>query len=121
MFDIIFLTTKQQFGIYIANDLRQKGIKVTDTFGGDSHRKKVHFFMNSQTIKITTLHSFKGWESRAIVIYINEHIAKSFLPLVYTGLTKLKQHLKSSYLTVISTSEKLKKIGQSWSNHQKIN
>lgn len=121
MFDIIFLTTKQQFGICIANDLQQKGIKVTDTFSGDSHRKKAHFFINSQSIKITTLHSFKGRESRAIVIYINEYIAKSFLPLVYTELTKLKQHPKFSYLTVISTSEKLKKIGQSWSDHQEIN
>ena len=61
--------------------------------------KKLHFWMNSGTIKISTINSFKGWESE-VVFLILEPIYKytndfniSFDELLYTGLTRCKRNL----------------------------
>ena len=61
--------------------------------------KKLHFWMNSGTIKISTINSFKGWESEVVFLIIepkydrgtrfNEH----FDELLYTGLTRCRRHL----------------------------
>lgn len=122
--DIVFLCSGQKFGYQVACDLEQKGIKTAHTFGrssADKRRKKSYFFMSSPTIKATTLHSFKGWEARAIVIHIDEYIDKSFFPLIYTGLTRLKRHQKCSYLTVVCACDKLSTFGQTWEDYKEIN
>lgn len=124
MSDMVFLSSGQDFGYQIVCELGQNGIKVAHTFSRnttDSRRKKVYFFMSSPTIKVTTLHSFKGWEARAIVIYIDEYIDKSFFPLIYVGLTRLKCHVKWSYLTVVCASDRLREFGQTWADYQEIN
>lgn len=58
--------------------------------------KKIHFWMNSGTIKISTIHSFKGWEAELVYLII-ENIPPSmeitFDELVYTGITRAKQNL----------------------------
>ena len=61
--------------------------------------KKLHFWMNSGTIKISTINSFKGWESEVVFLIIepkydkgtrfNEH----FDELLYTGLTRCRRNL----------------------------
>lgn len=61
--------------------------------------KKLHFWMDSGTIKISTINSFKGWESEVVFLIIepkydkgtrfNEH----FDELLYTGLTRCRHNL----------------------------
>ena len=70
--------------------------------------------MGDSRIKATTLHSFKGWESRAIVIFIGHSVDKKSLALIYTGLTRLKKHPEGSYLTVISCANELIPYGKTW-------
>ena len=61
--------------------------------------KKLHFWMNSGTIKISTINSFKGWESEVVFMilekkydYINDfNIA--FDELLYTAITRCKSNL----------------------------
>ncbi len=61
--------------------------------------KKLHFWMNSGTIKISTINSFKGWESEVVFlilepIYENTNdFNNSFDELLYTGLTRCKRNL----------------------------
>jgi hypothetical protein len=120
--DITFLSNSQCFGLEVINALNKTGMNTVHTFSMDtqeSRRKKMGFYMGDARIKATTLHSFKGWESRALVIFIGERVTNKDLALVYTGLTRLKRHLKGSYLTVVSCAERLKEYGKYW-DYQEI-
>ena len=61
--------------------------------------KKIHFWMNSGTIKISTINSFKGWESEMVFLilepkYENDtKFNQSFDELLYTGLTRCRRNL----------------------------
>lgn len=61
--------------------------------------KKLHFWMNSGTIKISTINSFKGWESEVVFLIIEpryDNVTQfnmSFDELLYTGLTRCKRNL----------------------------
>lgn len=57
--------------------------------------KKIHFWMNSGTIKIATINSFKGWESELIYLILEKNNAfnNSFDELIYTGITRSRSNL----------------------------
>lgn len=63
------------------------------------NNKKLHFWMNSGTLKISTINSFKGWESEVIFLIIEPKYAAStsfnysFDELLYTGLTRCRRNL----------------------------
>ncbi len=115
--DITFLTGNQKFGHKVIIEVGARGVKAVHTFGADSRdsrRKKMGFFMGDSRIKATTIHSFKGWESRALVIFIGQTVDKKTLALIYTGLTRIKRHVEGSYLTVVSCAQKLREYGKTW-------
>jgi len=61
--------------------------------------KKLHFWMNSGTIKVSTINSFKGWESEVVFLIlepkydITTAFNLSFDELLYTGLTRCRKNL----------------------------
>jgi hypothetical protein len=58
--------------------------------------KKNHFWMKTGTIKLSTTHSFKGWEINTLFLFIEKEEAdKDFTnaELVYTALTRAKRNL----------------------------
>lgn len=61
--------------------------------------KKLHFWMNSGTIKVSTINSFKGWESEVVFLLLepkydkNTSFNMSFDELLYTGLTRCRRSL----------------------------
>ena len=61
--------------------------------------KKLHFWMNSGTIKISTINSFKGWESEVVFLILEPKYDSttsfnlSFDELLYTGFTRTKKNL----------------------------
>src|SRR5574344_21783 len=61
--------------------------------------KKLHFWMNSGTIKISTINSFKGWESELLFLIIEPKYEEStefnlaFDELLYTGITRCRSNL----------------------------
>lgn len=115
--DITFLSDSQKLGRQVVEEIGKKGVKTVHTFGNndrDSRRRKMGFYMGDSRIKATTIHSFKGWESCALVIFIGSSIDKKSLALIYTGLTRLKRSQESSYLTVISCAKELKEYGRTW-------
>lgn len=57
--------------------------------------KKFYFFMNSGNIKISSIHSFKGWESDTIFLILQQKKEgdPSFNELLYTGITRTISNL----------------------------
>jgi len=115
--DITFLVNNIKFGKSISEKLEQKNVKILHTFGKDdfdTRKRKINFFMGDSRIKATTLHSFKGWESRAIVIYLGHKFDEKSMFLAYTGMTRLKRHIESSFLTIVCAIPELKTYGNLW-------
>lgn len=61
--------------------------------------KKIHFYLNSGTLKLSTVHSFKGWESELLFLIIEKkyhqdtEFEQSFDEIIYTGLTRSRANL----------------------------
>ncbi len=58
--------------------------------------KKFNFWMNPGTIKISTIHSFKGWEIDTLFLIIPNNLIEkniSLDELVYTGITRARRNL----------------------------
>ncbi len=115
--DATFLCDNRTIGSEVVNHLTQKGIRCVHTYDPDnkeSRRQKVGFYMGDARVKATTLHSFKGWESRSLVIYVGSSFTPQSLALIYTGLTRIKRHVDGSCLTVVSSADWLLAYGQTW-------
>lgn len=70
--------------------------KLATTLNHFRNHKKLHFYMNSGTIKLSTIHSFKGWESDTVFLIIEKKFPKmeeSFDEILYTGLTRSRKNL----------------------------
>jgi hypothetical protein len=60
------------------------------------NNKKLHFHKNSGTIKLSTIHSFKGWDSEMLVLILEKKFSKmelSFDEILYTGITRCRANL----------------------------
>ena len=56
--------------------------------------KKNHFWMKTGTVKLSTVHSFKGWEIETLFLFIeNEEDEFTNAELIYTGLTRARKNL----------------------------
>lgn len=57
--------------------------------------KKINFYMNSGTVKISTIHSFKGWESETLFLIIENNFTNqhNFDEILYTGITRCRKNL----------------------------
>ena len=128
--DIIFLAPTNDTGLVFVEKCEQKGVCVLHTFGRDdqspdafsqqdrdlrknedSRRKKLAFFLGDARVKATTLHSFKGWEGRHLVLYVSRIASAEDRALFYTALTRLKRHPNGSMLTVVSSCPELHNFG----------
>lgn len=128
--DVIFLAPTNDAGLMFVEKCKKERIRVLNTFGQEdqkpaafdqgnrnlskyenSRRKKLAFFLGDARIKATTLHSFKGWESRHLVLYVSRIASAEDCALFYTALTRLKKHPNGSMLTVISDCPELHNFG----------
>lgn len=58
--------------------------------------KKMHFWMNAGTVKLSTIHSFKGWEIDTLVLLIEggtDPRNASDDELIYTAITRCRKNL----------------------------
>jgi len=129
--DIFFLTATNNTGLRFVEICEQRNVHVLDTFGqedqeshgfalGDrkfrkhenSRRKKLKFFLGDAKMKATTLHSFKGWEGRHLILYVSRIASAEDRALFYTALTRLKTHPNGSMLTVVSSCHNLYNFGE---------
>ncbi|WP_452233057.1 NERD domain-containing protein [Lacinutrix sp. MEBiC02595] len=58
------------------------------------NNKKIHFHMNRGTVKLSTIHSFKGWESETVFLILeNFNLQMTFDEILYTGITRSRANL----------------------------
>jgi len=124
MSDLTVLVDRISVGQLIAEELKTRNIRTTDTFAAESddpktisredRRKKLAFWKGAPTVKATTLHSFKGWEGRSLVLCLTNAGGVRAKAAAYAGLTRLKRHPRGSYLTVVCCDRRLRSFGSHW-------
>lgn len=89
--------------------------KVAD-YSDIRDNKKLNFYMNTGTIKISTIHSFKGWESEVVFLLLEKKNEgeKAFDELLYTGLTRTRSNLVVINLGNQEYHERMKKLIESY-------
>jgi hypothetical protein len=115
--DITFLTDASHVGRKAIDRLADRGIETMsalDEIYDDRRREKLKFFVGTARLSATTLHSFKGWESRLLVIYLSEADTHEKIAAIYAGLTRLKEHPLGCRLTVVSSNLALNDYGRTW-------
>lgn len=71
--DVAFLLEHHEEGLIAANVIEGAGLEVNHLFGrsdGERWRRKSRFWPDNPGVRGSTVHSFKGWESRAVVVGI---------------------------------------------------
>lgn len=83
-------------------ELEKNNLKFDEEIENIRRCKKFSFWQNSGKLKLSTTHSYKGWESHCVILIIDENTKKDSLnELIYVGLTRAKE-----ILYVINTEEK---------------
>lgn len=126
--DITLMADTIKDGYEIVRKLGLKGVKVKHTFGlsGDGNDEdkirpqKMAFFLGSEQVKATTIHSFKGWESSCVVIQIKDAHDAIHLAAVYAALTRLKscETGQDSHIVVVCCAPELADYGQTWPSYR---
>ena len=75
------------------NKTKYKATKNDLTLESIRDNKKYNFWFNSGTIKLSTIHSFKGWESELLFLIIEPKQKIVFDELIYTGITRSRSQL----------------------------
>ena len=92
-----YLAFREKFETEINDFIKDYGPKrQTSVLEMIRKNKKIHFYMNSGTVKISTVHSFKGWESETLFLIIEKNfreIQMIFDELLYTGITRSRENL----------------------------
>jgi hypothetical protein len=121
--DFVCIVDRESVGLEIVQRLREKNIHVIDTFGESenkrerreqSRRKKQAFYKGDARVKVTTIQSYKGWESKALVVSISDASGPKSFSLAYTAITRLKRDDRGCYLTVVCSAPELQEYGSSW-------
>lgn len=115
--ELVFLVASTEVGTEVVELLAKNGIKVQHTFGEDddeSRRLKLRFYKGAARVKGTTLHSFKGWESRAVVLHIGGRWSPGDIAAAYAGLTRVRRSPKGSILSVVCEARQLAGFGTEW-------
>ncbi len=121
--DIIFLSSSKSLGRRLVKRMESKRVHVLHTFdvsGRKSRRQKCGFFQGAAMVKATTPHSFKGWEARHLVLYIQTVTSAEDKALLYTSLTRLRRHMHGSCLAVVSCCDELRSYGKLWPYYSEV-
>ena len=116
--DVVLVVDQRWTGLRIVDELEARGIRVEHTFDIRNHEgraAKRKFFMGRERVKGTTIHSFKGWEARYLVVCVSQANRQKDLAALYVALTRLKAtEFGGSYLTVVCSEPRLAEYGATW-------
>lgn len=121
--DLVCVVDNEDVGNEVVKALRERRFNVSETFGTsvdkrerqeESRRKKQAFYKGDGRIKVTTIQSYKGWESKVLVVCITNAATPESLSLAYTAITRLKRDDRGCYLTVVCSAPELHDYGLSW-------
>jgi hypothetical protein len=117
--DIIFLASSHETGRQVVDELDREpwGISCAHTFAeskAEQDRRKMAFFLGRPRVKATTLHSFKGWEARMLVLHLGHAMSPENMAAAYAAITRLKRDSGGSFLTVVCSAPQLSDYGKTW-------
>ena len=92
---------------------------MTKNYDYIREHKKARFYMHPGYMKISTIHSFKGWESKMVVLIIDKYVAnnQSLDEIIYTGITRCKEHLYIINMANVAYAQKIKMLIDSVEQH----
>lgn len=77
--------------------IRRQSMYYDDEIKKIRRTKKLHFSMENDNIKLSTIHSFKGWEAHTIILLLEAKQVdtdnKDNPELIYTAITRAKNNL----------------------------
>ena len=123
--DIVCLVPEHREGLEFVKRVEEEfNIQVAHVFSDseddetrqrESRPLKCAFWGGNGRLKAITVHSFKGWEARHLLVYVDdieETDSWSNPTLFYVALTRLLRHEGGSILTVVSSCSQLRDFGQ---------
>lgn len=111
--DIVIMFTDITYGKECVKIFKEKNIDSNHVFDDeDSRSNKRSFWMGDSRLKISTVHSFKGWELVNVIIYIppkTQWPEDKLDSIIYTAMTRTRQNLIvfNSYPRYIEFGENL--------------
>lgn len=117
--DLVILTFSNTLGLALVERLEEHRLQIQHTFHEERHARaqsKHFFFKGAGCIKATTIYSFKGWESRSIILHIPKHASQrpDLLAGIYVALTRLKKSPLGSQLFVICEDPRMASYAAGW-------
>jgi hypothetical protein len=102
--DIVILTPNQSDGWAVATALETQGMAVNHILSADDGQvgrrqrrfRKRTFAPEDERLKVSTIHSFKGWELNTVLVLtpVNDHFWEAQSPyLFYVAMTRARQNL----------------------------
>lgn len=113
--DIVILLPTHKDGLVVKKYFEDKKIKVNDVFEEEKGNKKskYSFWMGDSRLKMSTIHSFKGWELQNIILVTPDSDSYPNIDyLMYVALTRTRENI-----IVFNRVSKYNEFGQSWSNN----
>lgn len=112
--DIVILLPSHSYGKEAVSFFKSKNIEINHVFEDDSearyHPHKKAFWMGDSRLKISTIHSFKGWELLNIILFIPKRASESNKKLdaiIYTAITRTRENL-----IVLNANKRYSEFGQ---------
>ncbi len=115
--DICVVTTTRDSVLAVVSALKNRNIECIHTVHADPklERQMKHFFFRGDArVKVTTIHSFKGWEMPRLVVLLDDAAPA----LAYTALSRLSSGETGSALSVVCTVDAFAEYGATWPEHQ---
>lgn len=120
--DTVILLPDKYFGsVCIKYFETEKKLLVNHVFEDDDekkyHKHKKAFWMGDSRLKISTIHSFKGFEVSNVIVVIPSAIRSDeqlYDNIIYTAMTRARESL-----IVINANERFREFGEGRSDHWK--
>lgn len=84
--------TKEMYE-YLLKSYKSNKKKLKDKTDMIKKNKRFNFWMNSGGIKLSTVHSFKGWEIDTLFLIIDNKFNHQTKEVIYTALTRCRNKL----------------------------
>ncbi len=112
--DVVFLANHRE-GLEAVQVIEVAGYEVQHVFGltnAERRDRKMRFYGSVSGVKGCTVHSFKGWESRAVLMSVGW--GDEARRLAYVGMTRVKgdRANRSAFLTVVNSDFGLRSFQQ---------
>ena len=109
--DIVILVPTHAQGLQLIGHFQNKNIDVNHVFDGGVLKNKKSFYMGDSRLKISTIHSFKGWELKNIILLVpcDNSPSESLDQLIYTSITR-----SMSSILVLNQNQRYSEFGRSW-------